>query len=241
MSKIKNINRFTAQEVLNMKSDFGRQKWGHYPFSESPAVTGQIHFGQRYDWIKSSSSKGNVNNCTTVSGSPLVTVSSDNDFPKKYQLLSGTGISTDPIPTVTTKTGHRSFTMSENATASGTVTISYWDADPGEITAGYKVNTRSVECSNTKKIHMYNAVASYISFSTSAENIAATEMRQDSSDAADVLTGASQAGSLHIPGGYWVLDVPQLGPTIYFNFIPHYNWYNGSGWIRILLEEPTDV
>ena len=39
MSKIKSLNRFTAQEVLNMKSDLGREKWGHYPFYNQPDPT----------------------------------------------------------------------------------------------------------------------------------------------------------------------------------------------------------
>ena len=131
--------------------------------------------------------------------------------------------------------------MSENATASGTVTLSFWDADPGDITAGYKVNTRSVECSNTKQIQLYIINSFYISFSTSAQNLAAVEMKDNNSDTSDYTTGAIQAGDLQLSSGYWVLDVPQLGPTIYFNFVPWHNWYNNNNIMRLLLEEPTDV
>ena len=71
-------------------------------------------------------------------------------------------------------------------------------------------------------------------------DISATENRDNSPDPNDYLSGA-QTGDLHVPGGYWIVDVPKLGPTVYFNIIPWYNWYNDNAYIRVLFEEEIDV
>ena len=241
MSKIKSLNRFTAQEVLNMKSDLGREKWGHYPFYNQPDPTAnQRFFSYRFDWRRLELDSPITVSGTTVSGSPDVTFATDTDWPKKGQYLKGTGISTDPVPTVVSKTGQKSFTMSENATASGTVTLTFWDPHPGAITAGLKTSTKHIDVSKTQRVHFYPSVTSYFSFSTTPTDMSATENRDNSPDPNDYLSGA-QTGDLHVPGGYWIVDVPKLGPTVYFNIIPWYNWYNDNAYIRVLFEEEIDV
>jgi hypothetical protein len=72
-------------------------------------------------------------NGTTISGSPVVTLSASNPSIQQGQIVSGTGI---PAGTYVLTVFGTALTLSQNATASGTVTLTFTTSYPGTTVSG---------------------------------------------------------------------------------------------------------
>jgi hypothetical protein len=217
MSRVK----YTPQEALNLGIN-AKQEWGN-SYSMGDVYNDTYKYFSR--WSESNKVGRNASvgrTYTTVNGSADVTMSGDDHFPKIGQLISGTGIDSGAI--CIARPSFSKFTMDKVATASGSgvTDIDSWDQDPSEATS-----TLHLDVTDSPSLVVYCNEYYLITFTTTPTDI------QKFTDGFWWKMAANNDASWILPRGSSEIQVPQLGPKIYFNFIVWKKTYNDSNYIGI--------